>query len=282
MTVGYTIGVDLGTSGTKLAAQGDRGLALQRRPTVRGETLTARAVEDFLAWAAIPRQEVDRLVLTGVRTSFLSRPLLGLPTFTVPEFEAIGRGGLSVSGLEQALVVSMGTGTALVLAGPEGCAHLGGSGMGGGALRGLGRLLLGEDRPDQIGQLAARGRPEKVDLLMGDICKVDLPNLQRDMTAANFGHVAPDAAPEDIALGLVTLVLQSAGLAASFTLRGKDVRDVALTGALTQLPQAREQFDFMEECFHLRFHLSDTAAYATAYGAAVCPEELYTELKADG
>lgn len=279
--MGYIIGVDLGTSGTKLAARGPQRLSFQRRPTVRGETLAARAVEQFLDWAEIPRNEVDRLVLTGVRTSFFTRPLLGLPTFTVPEFEAIGRGGM-IAGVERVLVVSMGTGTALVMAGPEGCAHLGGSGIGGGTLSGLGLLLLGEGRPDRIGQMALRGRPEKVDLLMGDICKVDLPNLQRDMTAANFGHVAPDAAPEDIALGLVTLVLQSAGLAASFTLRGKDVRDVALTGALTQLPQAREQFDFMEECFHLRFHISDTAAYATAYGAAVCPEELYTELKADG
>ena len=279
--MGYIIGVDLGTSGTKLAARGPQRLSFQRRPTVRGETLAARAVEQFLDWAEIPRNEVDRLVLTGVRTSFFTRPLLGLPTFTVPEFEAIGRGGM-IAGVERVLVVSMGTGTALVMAGPEGCAHLGGSGIGGGTLSGLGLLLLGEGRPDRIGQMALRGRPEKVDLLMGDICKVDLPNLQRDMTAANFGHVAPDAAPEDIALGLVTMVLQSAGLAASFTLRGKDVRDVALTGALTQLPQAREQFDFMEECFHLRFHLSDTAAYATAYGAAVCPEELYTELKADG
>lgn len=279
--MGYIIGVDLGTSGTKLAARGPQRLSFQRRPTVRGETLAARAVEQFLDWAEIPRNEVERLVLTGVRTSFFTRPLLGLPTFTVPEFEAIGRGGM-IAGVERVLVVSMGTGTALVMAGPEGCAHLGGSGIGGGTLSGLGLLLLGEGRPDRIGQMALRGRPEKVDLLMGDICKVDLPDLQRDMTAANFGHVAPDAAPEDIALGLVTLVLQSAGLAASFTLRGKDVRDVALTGALTQLPQAREQFDFMEECFHLRFHLSDTAAYATAYGAAVCPEELYTELKADG
>lgn len=279
--MGYIIGVDLGTSGTKLAARGPQRLSFQRRPTVRGETLAARAVEQFLDWAEVPRNEVERLVLTGVRTSFFTRPLLGLPTFTVPEFEAIGRGGM-VAGVERALVVSMGTGTALVMAGPEGCAHLGGSGVGGGTLSGLGRLLLGEGRPDRIGKLALRGRPERVDLLMGDICRVDLPNLQRDMTAANFGHVAPDAAPEDIALGLVTMVLQSAGLAASFTLRGTDVRDVALTGALTQLPQAREQFDFMEACFHLRFHISDTAAYATAYGAAVCPEELYTELKADG
>ena len=279
--MGYIIGVDLGTSGTKLAARGPRGAAFQRRPTVRGETLAARAVEQFLDWAEVPRNEVDRLVLTGVRTSFFTRPLLGLPTVTVPEFEAIGRGGM-VAGVERALVVSMGTGTALVMAGPEGCAHLGGSGIGGGTLSGLGRLLLGESRPDRIGKLALRGRPERVDLLMGDICRVDLPNLQRDMTAANFGRVARDAAPEDLALGLVTMVLQSAGLAASFTLRGTDVRDVSLTGALTQLPQAREQFDFMEECFHLRFHISDTAPYATAYGAAVCPEELYTELRADG
>ena len=156
--MGYIIGVDLGTSGTKLAARGPRGVAFQRRPTVRGEALAARAVEQFLDWAEVPRNEVDRLVLTGVRTSFFTRPLLGLPTFTVPEFEAIGRGGM-VAGVERALVVSMGTATALVMAGPEGCAHLGGSGIGGGTLSGLGRLLLGEGRPDRIGKLALRGRP---------------------------------------------------------------------------------------------------------------------------
>lgn len=270
--MGYTVGVDLGSTATKLAARGARGLVVQRQPPVRGDGPTAQAVEDFLDWAGIPRQQVEELTLTGVRTSFLTRPVLGLPTFTVPEFEAIGLGGLSLSGLERALVVSMGTGTALVLAGPSGCAHLGGSGIGGGTLLGLGRLLLGEDRPERIGTLAARGRPDKVDLLMGEICKVDLPNLQRDMTAANFGHVAPDAAPEDLALGLVTLVLQSAGLAASFTLRGEGVRDVVLTGALTQLPQAAQQFAFMGQCFHLRFHLPEMAPYATALGAMACPE----------
>ena len=115
--MGYIIGVDLGTSGTKLAARGPRGVAFQRRPTVRGEALAARAVEQFLDWAEVPRNEVDRLVLTGVRTSFFTRPLLGLPTFTVPEFEAIGRGGM-IAGVERVLVVSMGTGTALVMAGP--------------------------------------------------------------------------------------------------------------------------------------------------------------------
>ncbi len=63
--MGYIIGVDLGTSGTKLAARGPQRLSFQRRPTVRGETLAARAVEQFLDWAEIPRNEVDRLVLTG-------------------------------------------------------------------------------------------------------------------------------------------------------------------------------------------------------------------------
>ena len=83
-------------------------------------------------------------------------------------------------------------------------------------------------------------------------------------------------------LPMVTMVLQSAGLAASFTLRGESVKDVVLTGALTQLPQAGEQFAFMGECFGLGFHLPEMGPYATALGAVLCPEESQVEIQADG
>lgn len=279
--MGYAVGIDLGSTTAKFTAKGERGLASQSRPAIRQEALVGRGLEAFLAWAGIGREEVERVVLTGVRTAAFTHSVLGLPTCTVPEFEAIGRGGLALSdGLEEALVVSLGTGTALVMAGPEGCAHLGGSGMGGGTLTGLGMLLLGERNPARIGQLAARGRADQVDLMMRDLYDGDLPTLSRELTAANFGHISPEARREDIALGLVTMILQSAGLAASFTLRGKEVRDVVLTGSLTQLPQAEEQFAFMSRCFGLNFRIpGELAPYATALGAVLCPPQACTWLR---
>ena len=279
--MGYAVGIDLGSTTAKFIAKGERGLASQSRPAIRQEALVGRGLEAFLAWAEIGREEVERVALTGVRTAAFTHRVLGLPTCTVPEFEAIGRGGLALSGLEEALVVSLGTGTALVLAGPEGCAHLGGSGMGGGTLTGLGGLLLGERDPARIGQLAAGGRADQVDLMMSDLYDGDLPTLSRELTAANFGHISPDARREDVALGLVTMILQSAGLAASFTLRGEKTREVVLTGALTRLPQAAEQFAFMGKCFGLNFRIpGELAPYATALGAVLCPPEAGSQLTA--
>lgn len=264
--------MDLGSTAAKLVAKGEGGLVSRSFPAIREEARAGRGLEQFLSWAGIGLGEVAQVALTGVRTAAFTRSVLGLPTFAVPEFEAIGRGGLALSGLERALVVSLGTGTALVMAGPEGCAHLGGSGMGGGTLTGLGGLLLGEDDPARIGQLAAGGRADQVDLMMSDLYDGDLPTLSRELTAANFGRVSPEARREDLALALVTMILQSAGLAASFALRGEKTREVVLTGALTRLPQAAEQFAFMGRCFGLSFRIpGELAPYATALGAALCP-----------
>ena len=276
----YTIGIDLGSTAVKLVAKGERGLISRSRPAVRQEALVGQMVEEFLTWAEISRDEVERVALTGVRTASFTRSVLGLPTCTVPEFEAIGRGGLALSGgLERALVVSLGTGTALVLAGPEGCNHLGGSGIGGGTLTGLGMLLLGEKNPEHIGALAARGRADLVDLMMSDLCDGDLPTLSRDLTASNFGHISPDARREDLALGLVTMILQSAGCQALFALRHTQLKDVVLTGSLTRLPQAKEQFEFMSASFGLNFRIpGELAPYATALGAVVCPEQVRTQI----
>ena len=64
----------------------------------------------------------------------------GLPVRQVPEFSAIAAGALAFSGLARALVASVGTGTAFVMAARgEPARHLGGSGVGGGHGRSMGR-----------------------------------------------------------------------------------------------------------------------------------------------
>ena len=79
-------------------------------------------------------------MLTGVRSSLISGNLCDIPTDRISEFEAIGCGGLYVLNLQEALVVSMGTGAAFVMADYNQRVHIGGSGLGGGTLCGLGKL----------------------------------------------------------------------------------------------------------------------------------------------
>ena len=63
--------------------------------------------------------------------------IYGLKTIRVEEFTANAKGGLYLSGLDRAIIVSMGTGTAYVYADAQSSEYLGGTGVGGGTLVGL-------------------------------------------------------------------------------------------------------------------------------------------------
>ncbi|NJK46699.1 MAG: hypothetical protein HC933_22800, partial [Pleurocapsa sp. SU_196_0] len=71
---------------------------------------------------------------TGGKHRELPTSLNGVPIVKVSEADAVGRGGLKMSGLEAALVVSAGTGTAMIAARGTTCAHVTGSAVGGGTL----------------------------------------------------------------------------------------------------------------------------------------------------
>lgn len=61
-------------------------------------------------------KNIERIAVTGVGSTYLTKPLYEIECRHVPEFDCIGLGGLYLSGLDSAIVVSMGTGTAIVKA----------------------------------------------------------------------------------------------------------------------------------------------------------------------
>ena len=92
-------------------------------------------------------------------------------------------------------------------------ARVGGTALGGGTLRGLGRLLLGTDDHDRLVALAATGDRRHVDLLVGDLYRPGGIALVPDLTAANFGKAfEPRAA--DVAHALLGLVGENVALLA--------------------------------------------------------------------
>ena len=70
---------------------------------------------------------------------------------------ADGLGAQFESKLQRMIVVSMGTGTSLVLCDGSEVRHIGGIGIGGGTLSGLSRLLLQTDNINEIIALANKG-----------------------------------------------------------------------------------------------------------------------------
>lgn len=268
-------GIDIGGTTTKIAAFRDGEpvgyLSVRASDPV---TSAAGALGKFLSVHELPLGAVRSVVTTGVGGGAIEGDLLGIATVRLDEFRAIGRGGLYLSGLERAVVVSMGTGTAIVRAESGSIVHLGGTGVGGGTLLGLGRTILGTADFGTIIDMASRGSLANVDLQVGDISLSDIGDLPRETTASNFGKVGDRAAGEDKALGILNLVFQTIGLIAIFAARAEGIGDIVLTGNLSRVSQAPGMFRALSDLFGGVFHFPENSEYATAVGAALSVGEV--------
>ena len=268
--MGNIIGIDIGGSTTKIVGYKNNKIfspflvkATDPVSSIYG------AFGRFLNENKLQLEDVERIMITGVGSTFINEKIFGIPTYKVSEFNAIGLGGLYLSGLKRAVVVSMGTGTAYVMADNDKVVHLGGTGVGGGTLLGLASLTLNIRNFNDIVELAKEGNLRNVDLSIGDISHDEITGLPPDTTASNFGKIIDRVSQADIALGIINLVFQSIGMMAVFAARNENTSDVVLTGNLTSVPQARAVFDFLTELHKVNFHMPENAEFATAAGAAI-------------
>ncbi len=278
MSKKIVIGIDVGGSSTKICGfditDPTEEPKLIKPQFVRATdpiTSVYGAFGKFTTDNALDIADISRVMITGVGSSFLSRPIYSLPCEIVPEFRCIGYGGLFLSGLERAIVVSMGTGTALVHAkrGEE-PRHLGGTGVGGGTLIGLSKKLLGMDTFEHIESLAEGGDISKIDLKIDDISKVSItPNLTERMTASNFGNISDIATKADIALGIINMVFETIAMVSRFAAQGHGISDIVLTGNLTAMKQAPDVFTTLNTMFDLNFQIPENARFGPVIGAAL-------------
>ena len=264
------LGVDVGGSTTKIVGLRD-GECFGMLQVRAADQITSMygAIGNFLSNQGINLDNVSSVYLTGVGASFIDEQVYGIKTHKVNEFNAIGRGALNLTGLSEALVVSMGTGTAFVRATMEEAAHLGGSGVGGGTIVGLASQMLGKSDIDAILKLAERGEIKNIDLSVRDILGKEVKSLPSDLTAANFGKVKSTASDSDIALGIINMVFETVGMLAVFVLKNDPIKDVILTGTLATFPQTETVFSKFRELTGVNFIIPPDAMFATALGAAM-------------
>lgn len=269
-----TIGIDIGGSTTKIVGFSTaNGCELIEPLSVKATdpiTSVYGAFGKFLTQNDLDLSDIEKVAVTGVGSKYITKPLYSLPCENVPEFRCIGLGGLYLSKFEKAIVVSMGTGTALVHASNDGTInYLGGTGVGGGTLVGISEKLIGVGNVEHIAALAEHGNLDNIDLRIKDITPgtYDLP---ANMTAANFGKVSDLATKEDLALGLMNMIYETVGMMAVFNSRMLSTNDVVLTGNLTQTPQASVAFETLSDMFKVNFVIPDRAQYSTVIGAALC------------
>ena len=99
--------------------------------------------------------------------------------------------------------------------------------------------------------------------------------LKAEVTAANFGNVSELATGEDIARGILNMVLETVGMISVFAARSRGTEDIVLTGNLTELDACRKKFEqFNRMGYGVRFSIPERARFATVIGTALSADEM--------
>jgi type II pantothenate kinase len=268
--------IDFGISNTDVVSRNGDGLHRWTEP-YRGDP-TEGSVREILRRGGVELETLPRLAVTGGRHRVLPDSLSGVRLVKVNEVEAIGRGGQAILGLEDGardeaiLVVSAGSGTAMIKAKGSEFAHVSGTGVGGGTMLGFARLLLGTADPVAIGELAEKGDRNGVDLSLADVITGPIGSLPADATAVNFGRVGRrtfdgDVKREDIAAGLVNLIAQTIGLIAANAARAHDCRRIVMVGHMLDLTFFRRVVGMVGGYYSTTFETPEHPGTATALGA---------------
>ena len=218
----YEIGLDLGATLTKAI------FVPAGQPLVPFESYVASARHHAALESFLKAHPAKRIAATGGGARRLAddgsrRPELAV----VDEFSAWGQGErvlLSSAGFVPSsphVLVSLGTGTSFLAIEADGLVRrIGGTALGGGTVRGLGRLLAGESNHEALVHLARLGDRKKVDLLVGDLYRPGEIALDPSLTASNFGKPSASRDPRDLvnaAMGLLgeNVALMAGALAVS-------------------------------------------------------------------
>ena len=265
------IGIDVGISTTKIVGIDEKGMVISPIRIKAPDPITSLygAFGKYLHDNKIKLDEVEHVMLTGVGAAYIDEHIYGLPTSKSEEFIADGLGAKYESKLDRMIVVSMGTGTSLVKCDGENIKHIGGIGIGGGTLAGLSRIMLKTDDIKQITNLAKDGDVSKINLLIKDISAKPLPGLPMSAVASLFSNAKTNASREDIAKGLIWMVLQCIGSATILSSLESGIKDFVLIGNLSLLPLCREVYPAMEKVYGVRFHVPKYSEFCTAIGAAL-------------
>jgi type II pantothenate kinase len=263
---------DLGISNIDVLLRRDGRLEHTRLPNT-----TRPILEQFLA--LLERfGPLERAAVTGGQYRLLPDQMGATRLVKISEVDAIGRGGLYLAGLDEALVVSGGSGTAMVAARHHLAVHVTGSAVGGGTLQGLGRLLLGETDPLAIDRLALQGDANHVDLTLVEAVGAGVGRLPVNANAVNFGRLVQDGVltqPQDIAAGLVRLVGQVIAVIAINAARAEGLdNNIVVTGHLVDLLSVRQVLDEVAGFYGAKITVPSNPGTGTAVGALVCMEEM--------
>jgi len=269
-----TAAIDFGISNTDAVARVDGVVRRWSRATAG--LPSHDSVREILAAGGVDLAGLESLAVTGGQHRTLPVLLGATSVVGVPEIAAIGRGGQALAipdGEDPStpiLVVSAGSGTAVIAARGDQYVHVTGSGVGGGSLLGLGRLLLGTTDARAIDAMAWRGDANGADLALRDVVCGPIGALPPDATAVNFGRLARQetpAHPDDLAAALMTLVGQVIAITAINAARAQQIDRIVVIGHMADMPSFRRVITLVGKYYDTELLQPEHAGFGTALGA---------------
>lgn len=270
------VGIDVGGSTTKIVGFAPGGKLLSPIFVQATDPVTSiyGAFGRFTLENGLPLDEIDRIMMTGAGSKAIQSPIYNRECKSVSEFASTGIGGLYLSGLDEAIVVSLGTGTAIIHAKRTSdgtlTEYLGGTGVGGGTILGLSRKMLGIGSIEHLEQISEGGDLGQVDLRIKDISKSGtFKGVNENLTASNFGNLSDLASKKDIALGIFNMVSETVAMMSIFAARQFGIKDIVMCGNLTSIKPVCDTFASLAPTFGVNFIVPEMSQYGTVIGAAL-------------
>ena len=261
-----TIAVDIGMTNIDLAFKNESGMTLRMVANQHKDApAQLRQALDLLTDELIPGMTIG---VTGGRYRDLPDVVDDYRIQKVNEMQALGLGGLALTGLEAGLVVSAGTGVAMVSARRSTVEHVTGSAVGGGTLIGLSSLILGSSDVDHIDRLAMVGNANAVDIMLSEAVGAEVGRLPAHANAVNLGKLSrqEEFSHEDLAAGLVRMVAQVIAVIALNAASASDLSEIILVGHLMDLKSVRREIRLVGEFYNRSFNMPENPGFGTVLG----------------
>lgn len=260
------IGIDSGSSAVKIVEMNPEGKILHK--LILNKIPVIKAIEIFINKEKIEKNNISKIVLTGVGKDEIDDNIYDIPTVKVDEFISIGTGGLELAKKRSGLVVSIGTGTAFVSAKGKNFKHVGGTGVGGGTLINLCKKIGNADSINAINECILKGSLENVDLTIQDVSIKEIKTLPKDTTSANFGKLTENATENDIILGIVNMIFEAIGVMAVFATQNNRLKNIIVIGNVATMPYINTVLKKVEKLHDgVKFIIPKYAEFATVIGA---------------
>ncbi|WP_233531857.1 type II pantothenate kinase [Paenibacillus alkalitolerans] len=177
------IGIDAGGTLIKVACKKNDSLEFNKLPVSQ--------LEHAASWI----NGLDRadICVTGGKAALL-KSLLKNKAAEIVEFTATSNGVrylLEKNAISEKayILTNVGTGTSIHYVENSREQRIGGTGVGGGTIMGLSRLLTGLTDYEAIVSLSAKGSRDRIDLKVSHIYEGAVPPIPGDLTASNFANV---------------------------------------------------------------------------------------------